>query len=119
MATTAPTLPSNAQQVIAALHALSTPTAANGDRSVQLAANEWLTSFQHSVRRRSLSCDAELPSIQKLTETPLTLFIVQKDAWETCHVLLFDDHVGLDVKMFAGQTFRAKVRPSSSCTAPS
>jgi hypothetical protein len=50
MATTAPTLPPNAQQVIAALHALSTPTAANGDRSVQLAANDWLTSFQHSVR---------------------------------------------------------------------
>lgn len=48
MATAA--LSPNAQQVIAALQALSTPTAANGDRSVQLAANDWLTSFQHSVR---------------------------------------------------------------------
>lgn len=34
----------------------------------------------------------------------------QRDAWGTCHALLFSDEVGLDVKMFAGQTFRAKVR---------
>jgi hypothetical protein len=46
------------------------------------------------------------------------LTLLQKDAWETCHVLLFDDHVGLDVKMFAGQTFRAKVRRPLRCSMP-
>ncbi|CED82507.1 Nuclear transport regulator [Phaffia rhodozyma] len=50
------------------------------DRQSQLQANDWLTSFQHS-----------------------------KDAWQVCHTLLFSDEAGLDVKMFAGQTFRAKV----------
>lgn len=103
MATTTSLSPS-AQQVVAALQALATPTAANGDRSIQLAANDWLTSFQHSVRtlaRCWISHRAGLLTIST---------VLQKDAWETCHVLLFDESVGLDVKMFAGQTFRAKVR---------
>lgn len=101
MATTTSLSPS-AQQVVAALQALATPTAANGDRSTQLAANDWLTSFQHSVRTLARCWISQ--------RVGLLTTVLQKDAWETCHVLLFDESVGLDVKMFAGQTFRAKVR---------
>lgn len=91
------------QQVISALGALQ----AGADRASQLQANDWLTSFQHSVSARRLF----RPLGDMLTDSllTLTLVIVQREAWQTCHSLLFSDEVGLDVKMFAGQTFRAKV----------